>query len=138
MEQDIGIQPSRSPAGVVRRRAPEGGRFGDDCGPTGWPTCSLLSRCLALWSLWPIRRCFALYSSFWKFNNFKFVALDSPFDNYTRALGDRMIRRAFVNAFELFAISFTGGQVLALLVAVLLNSIRRGVGLFRTLYYIPW
>jgi multiple sugar transport system permease protein len=88
-----------------------------------------------LFFAWPT--VFALYASFWKFNNFKFVALPSAFDNYTRALSDGMIQRAFLNVFELFAISFVGSQVLSLLVAVLLNNIRRFAGLFRTLYYLP-
>ena len=80
---------------------------------------------------------FALYSSFWKFNNFTFVALPTPFDNYTRALSDRMIQRAFLNVFELFAISFVGGQTLALLVAVLLHHMKHLVGFYRALYYLP-
>lgn len=80
---------------------------------------------------------FAFYASFFKFNNFKFTALDSPFDNYKRALNDIMFRRAMVNVLELFAISFVGGQIISLLVAVLLNGLKRLVGLFRTIYYLP-
>jgi ABC-type sugar transport system permease subunit len=79
----------------------------------------------------------ALYASFWRFNAFKFAPLSSPFDNYKRALNDRLFRRAFLNVLELFALSFLGGQVLSLLVAVLLNALKWLVGLFRTIYYLP-
>jgi ABC-type sugar transport system permease subunit len=80
---------------------------------------------------------YALYASFWRFNAFKFTPLDSPFDNYTRALNDRLFRRSFLNVLELFALSFFGGQVLSLLIAVLVNGLRQLVSVFRTIYYLP-
>jgi multiple sugar transport system permease protein len=80
---------------------------------------------------------FSMYSSFFNFNNVKFTPLDTPWENYTRALGDRIVRRAFLNVLELFAITFIVGQVLSLLIAVLLNGLKRLVGLYRTIYYLP-
>ncbi len=80
---------------------------------------------------------FALYSSFFKFNHFKFLPLDSPFDNYTRALRDPQVRRGFLNVIELFLLSFFPGQALSLFVAVLLNNLKKAVGFFRTIYYLP-
>jgi multiple sugar transport system permease protein len=80
---------------------------------------------------------FALYSSFWKFNFFKFMPLDSPFDNYLRAFRDPQLRRGYLNVLELFVLSFIPGQALSLFLAVLLNNLKRGVGFFRTIYYLP-
>jgi multiple sugar transport system permease protein len=80
---------------------------------------------------------FALYASFFKFNNLKLTPLDAPFDNYARALRDPLVQRAFLNVLELFFISFAVGQTLSLLIAVLLDSLNRMVILFRTIYYLP-
>jgi multiple sugar transport system permease protein len=80
---------------------------------------------------------FAFYASFFKFNNFVFKPLASPLDNYTRALKDPMLRRAYVNVLELFALSFVGSQTLSLFLAVLLSKLKHLVGLFRTVYYFP-
>ena len=80
---------------------------------------------------------FALYSSFFKFNHFKFVALDNPFDNYIRALKDPQLRRGFLNVLELFFLSFFPGNALSLFIAVLLNNLKRSQGFFRTIYYLP-
>jgi putative chitobiose transport system permease protein len=48
-----------------------------------------------------------------------------------------MVPRAMFNALYLFAISWTGSQMLALTLALAINGLQRGVGMFRTLYYIP-
>jgi multiple sugar transport system permease protein len=80
---------------------------------------------------------FAFYSSFFKFNNFKFNPLPTPWDNYARAIRDATLHRSFVNVLEMFAISFTLGQLASLLVAVFLNFLKQFVGFFRTIYYLP-
>jgi multiple sugar transport system permease protein len=48
-----------------------------------------------------------------------------------------MVQRAFLNVLELFALSFFGGQILSLLIAVLLNNLNYLVAFFRTIYYLP-
>jgi multiple sugar transport system permease protein len=80
---------------------------------------------------------FAFYSSFWKFNNFAFTPLPNPLDNYVRALKDEILHKSFLNVMELFVLSFFAGQLLSLSVAVLLNGLKRLVGAFRTIYYLP-
>jgi multiple sugar transport system permease protein len=80
---------------------------------------------------------FALYSSFFKFNNFKFTPLENPLNNYERALNDPMLHRAFLNVLEMFVITFVGSQIISLFLAVLMGNVRYGVGFFRTIYYFP-
>lgn len=80
---------------------------------------------------------FALYSSFFQFNHFTFEPLAHPLDNYARAIKDPTLHRSFLNVLEMFVISFAGGQILSLLLAVLMHNLRRLEGVFRTLYYIP-
>jgi multiple sugar transport system permease protein len=80
---------------------------------------------------------FALYSSFFKFNNFVFKPLDNPLDNYARALKDPMLRRAYVNVLEMFVLTFVGGQSISLFLALLISGLKRFVGFFRTIYYFP-
>jgi multiple sugar transport system permease protein len=80
---------------------------------------------------------FAVYASFFKFNNFKFAPLANPLDNYVRAITDPVVHRAFLNVIEMFVITFVGGQILSLLVAVLVNTLRSLEGFFRTVYYLP-
>jgi len=79
----------------------------------------------------------ALVGSFAKFDNFTMVWRADLLYNYRRAFRDPMVGRSMVNAFYLFAISWTGSQVCSLVLALAINSVRRGLGFFRTLYYIP-
>jgi len=69
---------------------------------------------------------FAFYSSFFKFNNFKFAPLSHPLANYRRALTDPVVHRAFFNVIEMFVLTFTGGQIISLFVAVLVDSLKTG------------
>lgn len=79
----------------------------------------------------------AFIGSFTKFDSFTMVWRDDPLYNYRRAFRDPMVLRSMLNALYLFAISWTSSQVASLSIALAINSLRRGVGLFRTLYYIP-
>jgi multiple sugar transport system permease protein len=80
---------------------------------------------------------FAFYSSFFKFNHFNFEPLAHPLDNYARAIKDPTLHRSFVNVIEMFFISFVGCQVISLFLAILIGSLKRLEGVFRTIYYIP-
>lgn len=57
--------------------------------------------------------------------------------NYKRAFRDPTVPTAFLNVLRFVAVSLVGGQILALLTALFLNSLRHGVGFYRTIYYIP-
>lgn len=79
----------------------------------------------------------AFVASFYNFDNFHWKPLEYPLYNYVRALRDPLLGRAFANVIELFLISWFGGQTVSLLIALMLNSLKRFGGLYRTLYYIP-
>lgn len=79
----------------------------------------------------------AFIGSFAKFDNFSMVWRADFLYNYRRVFRDPMAGRSLINALYLFAISWTGSQLCSLLLAIAINGIRRGVGFFRTLYYIP-
>jgi len=58
-------------------------------------------------------------------------------ENYARALGDPIFRRAVLNTMAYTAVTVPAQIVLGLGVAVLLNQAIRGRSLFRVLYYLP-
>lgn len=63
----------------------------------------------------------------------KFVA----FDNYRELLQDKLVAKALFNtAYYSFAM-VPSGLAIALLIALLLNQDLRGLGFFRTVYYLP-
>jgi multiple sugar transport system permease protein len=65
-------------------------------------------------------------------------ALPNLLDNYHRALfRDPFTKRALLNVLEYVVITLGLGQIASLTIALALNSLRRGVALFRTIYYIP-
>ncbi len=57
--------------------------------------------------------------------------------NYLDALSDPFFRNAFHNTFLFALLSVPLGMAFSLAVAVLVNQKLRGIGFFRTLYYIP-
>jgi len=79
----------------------------------------------------------AFVGSFAKFDNFSMAWRDDLFYNYARAFRDPLAPRSLLNALYLFVISWTGSQAMALTLALAINGLQRGVGFFRTLYYIP-
>ncbi len=126
--------------GRAGRRLPPGVKFRDiwrDIWDERWAYLFVAPPIIGFIVFFAYPAIFALYSSFFKFNNFKFTPLENPFDNYARAFRDMMFRRAMINVIELFAISFFGSQIIALFVAVLLNGLKYLVAVFRTIYYLP-
>lgn len=58
--------------------------------------------------------------------------------NFERMLTDRVLHKALLNTFEYILISMPIGLALALAIAMMINALNRGAGLFRTLYFIPY
>lgn len=58
-------------------------------------------------------------------------------DNYARALGDPIFRRAVLNTVAYALITVPGQILLALVIAILLNQQIRGRTFFRVAYYLP-
>jgi multiple sugar transport system permease protein len=102
-----------------------------------WAYLFILPKLISFCIFFAYPAIFALYTTFFRFDNFNLMPLKHPLYNYQRALRDPTLRRAFLNVIELFVISFLGGQSLSLFIAVLLNGLQRHVTFFRTLYYIP-
>lgn len=59
------------------------------------------------------------------------------FDNYSRALGDPIFRRAVLNTIAYTFVTVPGQIVLGVGLALLLNQAIRGRSFFRVLYYLP-
>ncbi len=58
--------------------------------------------------------------------------------NYKKLLTDKNFVKVSVNTLKYVLICVPSGLVLSLAVALMLNRIRRGVGFFRVLYFIPY
>jgi multiple sugar transport system permease protein len=89
---------------------------------------------LFIFYLWPVFQTF--YFSFTKwgaFGKYKWTGLA----NYEHLLHDPDLGRALLNTVVYILLSVPGSLILAILVAVLLNQKIRGVGIYRTLYYLP-
>jgi multiple sugar transport system permease protein len=59
------------------------------------------------------------------------------FDNYIRAFNDPIFKLAAKNTILYAIVTVPGQMILAMLAALLLNTIPKGKGIFRTIYYIP-
>jgi multiple sugar transport system permease protein len=86
---------------------------------------------------WLIPAAFAFIASFTKYDAFTMVWTGEPLYNYARILRDRVVGRSYLNVLQYVIITLGAGQTLALLLALALNSLRRGAALFRTIYYLP-
>lgn len=89
---------------------------------------------VALFLYYPLGRNFYYsFSQFDGYSNAKFIG----WANYTRMFSDPVIGKALINTFILlfFAIIFQVG--LSVLLAVMLDSIKKGYGLFRTVFFFP-
>ncbi len=89
---------------------------------------------LFIFYLWPVVQTF--YFSFTKwgaFGKYTWTGLT----NYERLLHDPDLGRALLNTVVYILLSVPGSLILAILAAVLLNQKIRGVGIYRTLYYLP-
>ena len=80
---------------------------------------------------------YAFYLSFHQWNILEPAKPYVGLDNYRRLLDDERFRQAVVNTFYYTAATVPLSVGLGLLLALLLNHQIRGVGLFRTLFYIP-
>ena len=58
-------------------------------------------------------------------------------DNYARALGDPIFRRAALNTLVYTLVTVPGQIIIGLIIAVLLNQDIRGKSFFRVIYYLP-
>lgn len=86
--------------------------------------------------LWPMAQAFWMSLFDWS------VAPNRPstfvgLGNYARAAGDPVFWRALVNTLLYMGVTVPAQMALGLLTAVLLDRIRRGRVLFRTLFYLP-
>lgn len=88
----------------------------------------------ALFSIYPIGRTF--YLSFFKYSIVKqprYVGLA----NYRHIAGDHRFVTSLLNSFRYVAYTYIPVWIIALLLALALNSKIRGRGLFRTIYFVP-
>jgi multiple sugar transport system permease protein len=89
---------------------------------------------LFIFYIWPVFQTF--YFSFTKwgaFGKYKWTGLT----NYEHLLHDPDLGRALLNTVIYILLSVPGSLILAIVIAVLLNQKIRGVGIYRTLYYLP-
>lgn len=83
----------------------------------------------------PIFKTFKM--SFFKSGDFGRGDIFIGLDNYRRLLADRLVLDATVNTLKYMLLVVPLTVMLAMLLAVLLNSKIKGKGLFRTIYFIP-
>jgi len=81
---------------------------------------------------------FAFVTSFTRFDAFQIQALPNIFDNYHRAIvRDPLAKTSLLNVFKYVVITLGVGQSCALILALALNSLKRGTAFYRTVYYFP-
>ena len=83
----------------------------------------------------------AIIVSLWiSFHEWTFLQDKRPWvglDNYTKALGDPVFRKAFRNTARYAAIVVPSITILGLFLAIIGNRARQGRAVFRTIYFIP-
>ncbi len=88
----------------------------------------------ALFAVYPILRTF--YLSF-----FEYSVVDPPVytgaENYRSLFGDDRFTTSLLNTFKYVAFTYIPVLILALLLALALNTQIRGRGIFRTIYFVP-
>jgi multiple sugar transport system permease protein len=88
----------------------------------------------ALFAIYPIGRTF--YLSF-----FDYSVVEKPryvgLDNFRHIVGDARFNDSLLNSFRYVAFTYIPVWILALLLALALNSKIRGRGFFRTIYFVP-
>lgn len=88
----------------------------------------------AVFAVYPILRTF--YLSF-----FDYSVVDPPvytgLDNYRTIIGDPRFTTSLLNTFKYVAFTYIPVLILALLLAMALNTKIRGRGVFRTIYFVP-
>lgn len=103
----------------------------------GWPLV-FIGPCLLgllVFTYIPVVMSFGLSFSYWNLlGTPRFVGLD----NYTAVLSDPMFWQTLVNTFVFVTGAVALEVVLALAVAVLLTTAIRGIGIFRTVFFLPF
>lgn len=88
----------------------------------------------ALFAVYPIARTF--YLSF-----FEYSVVDKPryvgLDNFRGIVGDHRFNTSLLNSFRYVAFTYIPVWILALILALALNTRIKGRGLFRTIYFVP-
>ncbi|PKO05512.1 MAG: sugar ABC transporter permease [Chloroflexi bacterium HGW-Chloroflexi-3] len=90
----------------------------------------------AIFQIYPLLKGFQMSFLDWQIMPGKvseFVGLD----NYARAFNDVVFGRAFKNTLIYTLVTVPGQMIIAMIVAILINSLPKGKTLFRALYYIP-
>lgn len=89
---------------------------------------------LLIFYIWPVFQTFFFSFTHWgAFGKYKL----SGFSNYQSMLQDPELGRALLNTLIYTILSVVGGIIVSLFFAVLLNQKIRGVGIYRTLYFLP-
>jgi multiple sugar transport system permease protein len=88
----------------------------------------------ALFSIYPIARTFYL-------SLFRYSVVEKPeyvgLANFRNIFGDQRFETSLLNSFEYVAYTYIPVWIIALLLALALNTRIRGRGLFRTIYFVP-
>lgn len=89
---------------------------------------------LLIFYIWPVfQTMFFSFTHWGAFGKYKWSGLS----NYQSMLQDPELGRALLNTLIYTALSVVGGIIVSLFFAVLLNQKIRGVGIYRTLYFLP-
>lgn len=89
---------------------------------------------ILIFAIWPIIQSFYLSFTKWgTYGNYKWAGLS----NYREMLHDPDLLIAFKNTFIYSALSVPIAIAVSILVAVLLNQKTSGIGMYRTLYFLP-
>lgn len=103
-----------------------------------WPAYLFLSPAVLLVSIFSyVAIGFSLYISF---HEYDIISSNRPFvgiDNYTRALGDSLVRIGFRNTILYVIVIVPAITIISLFLAVLGNQVQKGRALFRTIFFIP-
>jgi len=102
---------------------------------TGWLFIAPATLHLLVFAVVPIF--YALYLSLFRWNLLKDTKPFVAFENYTDTLRDGAFWNAMWNSTRFALTAVPLGMVVALLVAMLVAQKLKGVGFFRTLFYIP-
>lgn len=89
---------------------------------------------LSIFCIWPFFQNF--YFSFTKWNAFGKVNWKG-FDNYIRLFSDREVLQALINTCKYTILTLPLSIIISIIIAVLLNQKIKGVGFYRTLYFLP-
>lgn len=89
---------------------------------------------LVVFYLWPIVQTFYFSFTHWEaFNNYSWSGLD----NYRRMLQDGKLLKALGNTVSYVAMFVPMSIILSIIVATLLNQKVKGLGIYRTLFFLP-